>query len=210
MKCSLHVSNFLEEKICCYPYHGSQQTGKFLKTWEYQTTLPASWETCIQVKKEQLELDKGQWTDSKLGKEFVKVVYFLKRSLVFAVLLFSSICIDHLGRVSHLSLLFFGTLRSDGDIFPFLLCLLPLFSAICKASSDNHFAFLHFFFLIMVLTSAFCHKPPSIALQALWLSHLVPWICLSLPLYNHKGFDLGHIMKRTFLGVSSRRSCRSS
>ena len=30
---------------------------KFLKRWEYQTTLPASWETCMQVKKQQLELD---------------------------------------------------------------------------------------------------------------------------------------------------------
>ena len=36
---------------------GSQQTGKFLKRWEYQTTLPASWEICMQVKKQQLELD---------------------------------------------------------------------------------------------------------------------------------------------------------
>ena len=31
--------------------------GKFLNRWEYQTTLPASWETCMQVKKQQLELD---------------------------------------------------------------------------------------------------------------------------------------------------------
>ena len=31
--------------------------GKFLKRWEYQTTLPASWEICMQVKKQQLELD---------------------------------------------------------------------------------------------------------------------------------------------------------
>ena len=31
--------------------------GKFFKRWEYQTKLPASWETCIQVKKQQLELD---------------------------------------------------------------------------------------------------------------------------------------------------------
>ena len=30
---------------------------KFLKRWEYQTSLPASWETCIQVTKQQLELD---------------------------------------------------------------------------------------------------------------------------------------------------------
>ena len=34
--------------------------GKFLKSWEYQTTLPASWEICMQVKKQQLELDKEQ------------------------------------------------------------------------------------------------------------------------------------------------------
>ena len=31
--------------------------GKVLKCWEYQTTLPASWEICMQVKKQQLELD---------------------------------------------------------------------------------------------------------------------------------------------------------
>ena len=53
---------------------GSQQTGKFLKTWEYQATLPASWETCVQVKKQQLELDMEQQTGSKLGKEYVKAV----------------------------------------------------------------------------------------------------------------------------------------
>ena len=49
--------------------------GKFLKSWEYQTTLPASWEICMQVKKQQLELDTEQWTGSKLGKEYVKAVY---------------------------------------------------------------------------------------------------------------------------------------
>ena len=36
------------------------------------------------------------------------------------------------------------------------------------------------------------HKPPSIVLQAFCLSNLFPWIYLSLPQYNHKGFDLGH------------------
>ena len=40
---------------------------KFLKRWEYQTTLPASWETCMQVKKQQLEPDMKQWNGSKLG-----------------------------------------------------------------------------------------------------------------------------------------------
>ena len=39
--------------------------GKFLKRREYKTTLPASWEICIQVKKQQLELDMEQQTGSK-------------------------------------------------------------------------------------------------------------------------------------------------
>ena len=39
--------------------------GKFLKRWEHQTTLPASWEICTQVKKQQLELDMEQQTGSK-------------------------------------------------------------------------------------------------------------------------------------------------
>ena len=41
--------------------------GKFLKRLEYQTTLPASWEICMQVKKQQLELDIEQQIGSKLG-----------------------------------------------------------------------------------------------------------------------------------------------
>jgi len=53
----------------------SQQTGKFWKKWEYQTTLPASWEICMQVKKQQLEPDMEQQTGYKLGKEYVKTVY---------------------------------------------------------------------------------------------------------------------------------------
>ena len=50
--------------------------GKFLQRWEYQTTLTASWEICMQVKKQQLELDMEQQTGSKLGKEYIKIVYF--------------------------------------------------------------------------------------------------------------------------------------
>ena len=49
--------------------------GKSLKKWEYQTTLPDSWETWMQVKKQQLELDMEQRTGSKLGKEYDKTVY---------------------------------------------------------------------------------------------------------------------------------------
>ena len=40
-----------------------------------QTTLPASWEICIQVKKQQLQLDMEQQTGSKSGKEYIKAVF---------------------------------------------------------------------------------------------------------------------------------------
>ena len=39
--------------------------GKFWKRWEYQTTWPVSWETYMQVRKQQLELDMEQQTGSK-------------------------------------------------------------------------------------------------------------------------------------------------
>ena len=42
--------------------------GKFLKRWEYRTTLPASWEIYMRVKKQKLELDTEQLIGSKLGK----------------------------------------------------------------------------------------------------------------------------------------------
>ena len=49
--------------------------GKFWKRWEYQTALPASWEICMHIKKQQLGLDMEQQTGSKSGKEYVKAVY---------------------------------------------------------------------------------------------------------------------------------------
>ena len=48
---------------------------KFFKRCEYQTTWPAFWDICIQVKKQQLELDMEQQTGSKLGKEYIKAAY---------------------------------------------------------------------------------------------------------------------------------------
>ena len=39
--------------------------GKFWKRWEYQTIWPACWEICMQLRKQQLELDMEQQTDSK-------------------------------------------------------------------------------------------------------------------------------------------------
>ena len=49
--------------------------GKFFKWWKYQTTWPASWEICMQVKKQQLELNMEQQTGFKSGKEYIMVVY---------------------------------------------------------------------------------------------------------------------------------------
>ena len=53
----------------------TENYGKFLKRWEYQTSLPVTWEACNQDKKQQLEPDMEQWTGSKLGKEYIKTVY---------------------------------------------------------------------------------------------------------------------------------------
>ena len=69
-KKSTYASLITLKSLC-----GSQQTGKFIKRWEYQTTLPASWKICMQVKKQQLELYIEQQTGSKLGKEYIKAVY---------------------------------------------------------------------------------------------------------------------------------------
>ena len=85
-----------------------------------------------------------------------------------------------------------------------ILCLsfatLPLaslhFSAICKASSDHHFAFLHFFFVGMFLITASCTMSwTSVHSFSSSLSDLILWIYLSLLLYNTKGFYLGHTWK---------------
>ena len=59
----------------------TENCGKFFKRWEYQTTLTASCETCVQVKKQQLELNMKQCTGSKLRKEYVKAAYCHTASL---------------------------------------------------------------------------------------------------------------------------------
>ena len=119
------------------------------------------------------------------------------------------------GSLSYLSLLFFGTLHSNGYIFPFLLCLSHLFSATCKASSENHFAFLHFFLFWMVLITASCTRLQTcIHSSSGTVSDLIPWIYFSLPLYNHKGFDLGHtwmlVVFPTFFNLNLNLAIRSS
>ena len=102
------------------------------------------------------------------------------------------------------------------------LCFSPLpfasllFSAICKASSNNHFAFLHFFFLwwSWSLPPVQCHEPLSILHQALYLLDLTPWIYLSLLLYHCKGFFRsylnGLVVFPTFFNFSLNLAIRSS
>ena len=46
-----------------------------LQRWGYQTILPAFREICMQVKKQQVELNMEEQTGSKLGKEYIKAVY---------------------------------------------------------------------------------------------------------------------------------------
>ena len=48
---------------------------KILKEMEYQTTWRASWATCMQARKQQLELDMEQLTGSKQEKEYIKAIY---------------------------------------------------------------------------------------------------------------------------------------
>ena len=118
---------------------------------------------------------------------------FLKKSLVFPILLFSSILLHWSLRKAFLSLLAilwnsaFRWIYLSFSPLPFASLL---FSAICKASSDNLFAFL---FLGMILITACCTMlRTSVHISSGTLSGLIPWIYLSLPRHNHKGFDLGH------------------
>ena len=56
-------------------YFLSGAVESLIKRWGKQITLPVSWETCMWVRKQQLELHMEQWTVLKLGKEYVKAVY---------------------------------------------------------------------------------------------------------------------------------------
>ena len=120
---------------------------------------------------------------------------FLEEISSLPLLFFSSLCIDHLVKLSFSPCYFFETLHSNVYSFPFLLCL-------------SLFFFSHLFVrppqtIILPFGISFCwglfwspppvqfYKTPSIVLQALCLSDLIPWIYSSDPLYNRKGFALG-------------------
>ena len=118
---------------------------------------------------------------------------FLKRSLVFPILLFSSIslhCSLKKAFLSLLAILWNSAFRWIYVSFSPLPFASLLSSTFYKPSSDNNFAFLHFVFYGMVWVIASC--------TVLWTSihsssgTLILWIYLSPPLDNHKGFDLVH------------------
>ena len=97
---------------------------------------------------------------------------FLKRSLVFLILLFSSISLHWLPRKALSLLAILWTLHSNGNIFPFLLCFsLPFFSLLFVRLPQT--AILLFFISFSwgwswFLSSVQCHEPPSIVHQALY------------------------------------------
>ena len=121
---------------------------------------------------------------------------FLKRSLVFPILLFSSISLHWSlwkAFLSLLAILWSCAFKWEYLSFSPLPLASLLFSAICKASSDSHFAFWHFFFFGIVLITASCTiSRTSVHSSSGTLSDLTPWIYVSLPLYNPKGLDLDH------------------
>ena len=104
---------------------------------------------------------------------------FLTRSLVFPILLFSSISLHWSWRkafFSLLAILWNSAFRWGYLSFSHLFFISLLFTAICKASPDSHFAFWHFFPIGMILIPVSCtmSQPQPIVHQALYLSNLVP------------------------------------
>ena len=101
---------------------------------------------------------------------------FLKRSLVFPILLFSSISLHWSLRKAFLSLL--AVLWNSAfkwvclSFSPLLFASL-LFTAICKASSDSHLLFFHFFFLELVLIPVSCIVIFGLQNHCRWCLH--PW-----------------------------------
>ena len=121
---------------------------------------------------------------------------FLKRSLVFPILLFSSISLHCSLKKSFLSLLaiLWNSAFCWVCLFPLLFTSL-LFSAILKSPQTIILPSCIFFPLEWFWSPppVQCYEPPSTVLQALCLPDLIPWVSSSPPLYNQKGFDLGYI-----------------
>ena len=105
---------------------------------------------------------------------------FLKRSLVFPILLVSLfLCSDHSGSLSYRSLRFFGTLHSNGNIFPFLLCLsLLFFSQLFVRPPQTTICLFAFLFVGDGLAPCLLYNVTNLhpSSSGLCLSDLIPWI----------------------------------
>ena len=113
---------------------------------------------------------------------FLEETSRLSRSIVF--LYFSSLITEEGFLISPCSSLELCIQMGISFLFSFAFAFL-LFTAICKASSDNHFAFLHFFSLGMVLFPASCTMSwTSVHSSSGTLSDLIPWIYLSHICYS--------------------------
>ena len=115
------------------------------------------------------------------NSSFLKEISSLSHSIVFPM---SVDCSLKKASLSLLAVLWNSASSWVYVSLPPLTFLSLLSSAICKASSDNHLAFLHFFFFGMVwsLPPVQFYEPLFIVLQALFLPDLIPSIYLSLPL----------------------------
>ena len=122
---------------------------------------------------------------------------FLKRLLIFPILLFSSVSLHCSLKTAFLSLLAVLWISVFSWVY---LSLSPLpfsslhFSTIGKASSDNHFGFLHFFFFGTILVTVSCtvSQTPVHSSPGTLSTRSNPLNLFVLPLYSHKGFDSGH------------------
>ena len=126
---------------------------------------------------------------------FLWCLIFLTKSLVFPILLFSSISLHWSPRrLSYLFLLFFGTLHSNGYIFPFFLCLsLLFFSRLFVRPLQATILPFCISFLGMVLITVSCTMSwTSIHSSSGTLSIRSSPLHLFVTLYSHKRFDLDH------------------
>ena len=86
---------------------------KILQEMEIPDHLITSWESCMLVKKQQLELDTEQWTGSKLGKEYIKAVYCYAAYLTYM----QSTSCKMLGWMNHkLKSRFLGEIPATSDM----------------------------------------------------------------------------------------------
>ena len=147
---------------------------------------------------------------------FLEEICSLSHSIVF---LYLFLCTDHWGGflISPCYSLELCIQMGICFLFPLPVASL-LFSAICKTSSDNQFALFRIFFLGMVLITASCSKSWTCVHSSSGTLSITsnPWIYLSLPLYNGKGFIWfrsylnGLVVFLTFFNLSLNLAIRSS